>query len=217
MGGGDICAPSVSACEVSLLDYSFKVSDHGNFWTTIFTVEKQEENLLQLKSVTKEFTLSVTFSLQDNLLKREYKIVNTTQHKLPFTFADHLLLPIGKVEIPGVKKMRLEWSYNNLLGKKNDEINWPLFRSGVFADKLFVNINQFVKYQTKDLALTFSSPDLPYVGYWETSGGWNNSYNLGLELTNTDRDNLSEAVKENKVWWIEPKQSKKWSINLEIN
>lgn len=222
--GGDICAPSVSACTVTIDNYSFEVSDHGNFWATTFTRVPGEE--LHMEGVTRDFTLRVKFSLKDNVLQRSYEVINNSKYKLPFTFADHLLLPVNKVEFPGVEKMRLEWSYNNLLGKKDDMVNWPLSRTGVFADKLFAKINQPATYHTKDLILTFSSPDLPYVGYWETQGGWphfakasrgkNNSYNLGIELTNTDRDNLAEGVKENTVWWIKQGESKKWSIDLEI-
>ncbi|MBI3980505.1 hypothetical protein HY345_00735 [Candidatus Microgenomates bacterium] len=228
--GGDICAPSVSACMQEVDDYRFKVSDHGNFWTTMFTTESfdSKKALLRLKGVTEEFNLVVSFFLQGNILKREYEVVNNTKYNLPFTFADHLLLPPNKnkkpeeyLNFPGVSQMRIEWSNNNLLGEKNSSVGWPLSRKGIYADKLFGKLDKQndlyrLTYLNNGNLLTFSSPQLSYVGYWQTNGGWNNSYNLGVELTNTDRDNLAEGVKENKVWWIKQGESKKWSIDLEI-
>ena len=166
-------------------------------------------------------------------MRREYEVINNTRHKLPFTFADHLLLPLNKdknpqayLKFPGVEKMRVEWSFNKLLGEKNDVVSWPLLRKGIFADKLFGLLKKdsegkyFLEYQNsidgKEYRLQFSSQELPYLGYWQTNGAWHGGYNLGVELTNTDRDNLAEGVKENKLWWIDAGKSKKWSIDLEV-
>lgn len=95
-----------------------------------------------------------------------------------------------------------------------------------FADKLFsklepdkdgtyhVSYKGNIKGEKTNIKL--SSKELEYIGYWHTEGGWNKQYNLGLELTNTHRDNLRDAVKEKTVWWISPSASKSWSINLQI-
>ncbi len=219
--GADICVPSVARCELKPPSrwnsfepgnsYTMRVGDHGDFWTTEFQVAKKNNNRVTLVGKTKEFQLIVTFLLQGSTLIRGYRITNLTKYTLPFTFADHFLVPIQKVLISKKTKMKVEWSYKNKLGQKNDQIVWSVKRTKPLADKLFYKA---AKASTE--TLIFSSPELKYVGYWETQGGWNNQYNLGMELTNTNCDSLEEACKTNKVWRLKPGKSKKWTILLSL-
>ncbi len=250
--GGDICAPSVSKCEVKVGDYVMRVGDHGDFWTSKFSLKKQTKTSVILVGETKEFYLEVKFTLKNKELIRDYKVTNKIKFKLPFTFADHLLLPVTNVTLErNSGKMRVEWSYQNKLGQKGDMISWPVKRQKPFADKLFMKLKkdkkgnfsifclchcepEFIEGEAipSDLRLPrrfaprndinnnynlyFSSPELQYLGYWHTEGGWHNQTNMGLELTNTDRDSLAEAAEAGTVWWIAPQKSKKWHILLKV-
>ena len=234
--GGDICLPTVAMCEVKLGNYLLKSNDHGDFWTTEFKIKKHSNNAATLVGQTREFGLEVDFSLQGASLIRSYTITNLTKFRLPFIFADHLLLPVGEVNLPHVKKMFVEWSYDNKLGKKGEIINYPLKREKPFADKLFSPLKKKYGYYCAGykiynrynnyILLTLSSKELSFLGYWHTEGGWpasakasagkHDQYNLGLELTNSNSDNLKESVKSGKVWWIKPGSNLTWSIELTV-
>lgn len=230
--GADICAPSVAQCSFTSPEcegYKMNIGDHGDFWTTKFSVKKQSKTSVTLLGQSKEFQLVVTLRLQGVTLKRSYTVTNITKYTLPFTFADHFLIPVNEklkpeeyLTFPSVKGLKVEWSYQDKLGKKGSVTKWPLVRKQPFADKLFFllkksnNGEYWSSYKNNRLKLVFSSQELNYLGYWQTEGGWNNSYNLGLELSNTNADSLQEAMSSGKVWFIKPGKNKKWSINLEI-
>lgn len=249
--GGDICAPTVSKCIFkagcqnceceSCEKHEMKAQDHGDFWTVPFKIKKQGKTSVVLSGDSKEFRLEIEFKLKGSSLLRTYKVTNLTKYKLPFTFADHLLLPINDrldpseyIDLPRVRKMRVEWSFREKLGAKNSMANWPLKRKKPFADKLFAPLKKgrdgvfLVRYKGysnyNGYNLELSSKELSWIGYWHTEKGWpasstgkNGQSNLGLELTNTDRDNLTECVESGKVWWIQPGKSKKWGIRLKVD
>ncbi len=224
--GADICAPSVAACEVQIDDYLLKVEDHGNFWTKEFQIKDSFGDSALLSASTDAFRIDIKFDLVKSKLVRSYEVTNLTKYKLPFTFADHLLLLINRESEPdnyldfgNIDQFDLEYSYNENLGKKGDEVPWPIVRRKPFADKLFAKLNEGskVEYRNRGLEIDFSSDALDYLGYWHTEGGWKDEHNLGLELTNTNFDNLKEGVERDSVWWIGAGSSKKFAVNMDIS
>ena len=158
--GGDICAPSVSKCEVKVGDYVMRVGDHGDFWTSKFSLKKQTKTSVILVGETKEFYLEVKFTLKNKELIRDYKVTNKIKFKLPFTFADHLLLPVTNVTLErNSGKMRVEWSYQNKLGQKGDMISWPVKRQKPFADKLFMKLKKDKKGNFSIFCLCHCEPE----------------------------------------------------------
>ncbi len=224
--GVDICAPAVSKGIFKRKGISMKIEDHGNFWTKKFKVKKRTSTMLKLIADDKYFQVSIIFELSRTTLKRKYAIKNLFQKKLPFTFADHFLLPINdKMSNPinfyGTKKFIVEYSFKNKIGKKEDLITIPTKRKPPFADKLFGKLskrNGFynVSFKNNGILLIQSSKELSNVGYWHTEGGWHNEYNIGLELTNTLFDDINDSVKHNSVWWINSYNTKLFQITTKF-
>lgn len=232
--GGDICVPSVAATEYSKNDLTLNVDDHGNFWTLPFQVKRHTDNSAILEAATDHFKLSVEFTLNGNELFRKYEVTNITKYKLPFTFADHLLLPINKnlsareyINFSDDEKFEVEYSFQNKLGHKGEQINWPVDRNRPFADKLYTKlstsengkycISTFLKQNSERIHIRLSSDKLDILGYWHTEGGWKNQFNYGLEFTNTNADDLVESIKKKELWWIEPGKSMNWCIEMRLS
>jgi hypothetical protein len=171
--GADICAPGVAQED--------GVADHGNFWTKVFTKIGEDYS-----SDDGNFRLSVNFQTNGDDFIRNYLVTNISKKILPFTFADHILLPI----------------------KRRPVKPW--------CKKSFYVANCVTYLHPSGLKLTFESKELNWLGHWLTEGGWNNQYNIGLELTNANDDVLSQAVKNNTGWQLAPNETKTWQIKLTV-
>ncbi len=171
--GADICAPGVAK--------EPGVADHGNFWTKEFV--KTGATYIADGG---HFRLSVKFDIQGNKFIRTYQVTNLTRQTLPFTFADHFLMPVKRTK-------KEAWS-----------------------KKSFFHTNSYTYSHPSGLKLTFSSPELDWLGHWQTEGGWNGEYNIGIELTNANDDALSQAVKNKTGWQINPGETKAWTITLTV-
>jgi|GEM_PF-3742447 len=243
--GGDICAPSVSACKFDFEGYHLTVGDHGDFWQKHFQVDDCSRSShssssyaeaasedKSLRAQSKEFTLTVCYSLEGSQLFRHYTVTNRTQVPLPFLFADHLLFPVDEwdgleIMAPVEGQYRVESSFADKLGRRGDQVEFPRRRVPPFADKLFASL---VAAETKEysggwkvcrdgqeLWVTLSSRELAFLGYWHTEGGWHDQYNFGLELTSSPHDDLQQAVADGSAWILPPGERRSWAIRLEVS
>jgi galactose mutarotase-like enzyme len=128
-----------------------------------------------------------------------YSLNNTGSVSLPWSWAAHPLFAVeagDRIVLPdSIRKLRLEGSGGNRLGKGGDTVSWPAARlasggetdlslvqsiDSVIGDKLFAgplsaDENWAVLERTSAgvrIKVAFDSAATPYLGMWICSGGW---------------------------------------------
>jgi len=96
-----------------------------------------------------------------------------------------------------------------------------------FACKLFVmtpkcgcvSIHQSTGNES--LTMRIDGAVLPWLGLWINNGGWSGGdaepyTNLGLEPSTTAYDCVGDAIGSNAIPWIEPGDTRRWTVTLEF-
>ena len=98
---------------------------------------------------------------------------------------------------------------------------------GQFASKVFVRspasgaVTISATGTNESMTMHFDPTELPWFGLWLNNGGWaGNGFdayrNLGLEPSTTPYDSVREAVDNDAVSWIEPGETRRWSLMVEL-
>jgi galactose mutarotase-like enzyme len=96
-----------------------------------------------------------------------------------------------------------------------------------FACKLFVKTPDSgrvsVHHSTghESLTMNVDGAVLPWLGLWVNNGGWSGCdaepyRNLGLEPSTAAYDSVGEAIDSNGIPWIQPGETRRWKLNLEL-
>lgn len=204
-GGFDECFPTVGACTLPSLVRGAGgrgLPDHGDLWSqhpalTLTTGEDGHRAHLvwQGESLPYRFERSVVVT-REGEVRCEYAATNLGEHRIPFIWSAHPLLPLSKVtcvELPDGARVRV-WAQHGVdLGGAGAEHKWPRLRSGgqlldvsrpatagkkPFACKLFVDLpfgeQELRVIEGEDrLTARFDAADVPHLALWINNGGWN--------------------------------------------
>lgn len=203
--GWDECLPSVAPCAVNTPSGPAHIPDHGDLWRVPWTVTDRDEHSIALTAscfslpLTLQRSLSLTQTEKGVRLSLQYRLTNTGDKAVPWSWAAHPLFTAAlgdRIVLPdSVHTLRLEGSGGNRLGSNGDEKQWPIAEqsdgtdtdlswvsapdSGV-GDKLFAGP---MKHDAGWCALERPSAGLrikvgfdpdatPYIGLWICYGGW---------------------------------------------
>ncbi len=145
-GGWDECLPSVAACKVHTEAGPADIPDHGDLWRLPWTVLDQTPQSVTLSagcfSVPLTLKRSLAISEIENgvRLSLGYRLTNTGSVPIPWSWAAHPLFVVeqdDRIILPdSIKTLRLEGSGGNRLGKRGDEVQWPIadLSTGFHAD-----------------------------------------------------------------------------------
>lgn len=97
-----------------------------------------------------------------------------------------------------------------------------------FAGKIFVrspesnSVEIVIDNTNERLSLHYDPEELPWLGLWINNKGWSGNgaepyCNLGLEPATTPYDNVVEAIGNNAVPWLQPGETRRWSLALELH
>ncbi len=204
-GGYDECFPTVGACTLPSIVRGLGgrvLPDHGELWsqqpTMALTTDVDGHRALltwQGEQLPYRFERSLLVTPAGEV-RCEYAVINLGEHKLPFLWSAHPLLPLTgatRLELPEGARVRV-WAQDGVdLGGEGAEHRWPRARCGgqlldlsaparawkkPFACKLFVDLpvgEQAVRVIEGADALTaqFDALDVPHVGLWINNGKWN--------------------------------------------
>lgn len=154
--------------------------------------------------------------------------------------------PDTRIELPGDMPLRVDDAATRERCQPDNQQRWPVlqFQDGSekdlsqsfasngsdsgFASKIFVRSPECgsVDVLTTDtgarLALRFDPELLPWLGLWINNRGWSGCdtepyLNLGVEPATSPYDSVSEAIRNDSVDWLQPGETKSWSLHLEFH
>jgi len=153
--------------------------------------------------------------------------------------------PNMHIALPAGQDFRMERVGTGINGVQNAGRRWPTldlgegrsldlsrgFETGVAADnfvaKLFVrspetrSVKVVIPGTNESLVLRYAPETLPWLGLWINNSGWSGNgckpyRNLGLEPATTPYDDVTEAMANDAVSWIEPGETRCWSLTVEL-
>jgi len=215
------------------------LADHGEVWALPWEWSQHSENnvTLMVHGIRIPYILHKNLSLENNSLVFHYLIQNPTPFPMKFIWAYH---PLVKVE-PGcrielnrpVDTVTFVYSAGTRQGSYFTQQKWPITSNGddlsimgdlliKRAEKYYFNakgIIERVKISFPDrenLAFSFPSAKVPYVGVWLNQGGWKNEYHLAIEPATGFLDRLDLAALSDSISIIPPHGSYEWYLQIEV-
>ena len=153
--------------------------------------------------------------------------------------------PDSIIDIAGNTPLRIEDAETRACSAAETEQRWPnlMLRDGkthdlsrsfasngtrrTFASKIFVRSpdDGSASVSLKDgsrLTFRFDPEELPWLGLWINNGGWSGCgsepyTNLGIEPTTSPYDCVNEAIENDAVPWLQPREQRRWSLKLEMD
>jgi galactose mutarotase-like enzyme len=203
--GWDECLPSVAACSIKTKAGSADVPDHGDLWRVPWTVLDSNPHSVTLSAacfslpLTLRRRLDITETPKGARISLDYRLTNTGTVPVPWSWAAHPLFAAAegdRIILPdSIHTLRLEGSGGNRLGKRGDEVQWPIadLANGFHADlsraeapdsgigdKLFAGpMHPDAAWCAVErpsagvrIDVTFDANATPYLGLWICYGGW---------------------------------------------
>jgi hypothetical protein len=204
-GGFDECFPTVGPCTLPSLVRGAggrELPDHGELWSQQPALQLTTESdghrahlTWQGERLPYRFERTLIVTPQGEVVC-VYAATNLGEQKLPFIWAAHPLLPLGRrtrVELPEASRVRVWTQHGVELGGTAAEHRWPRLRSGgqlldlsmpgqawkkPFACMLYVDLppgNQELRVveDGDELVARFDSAEVQQLGLWVNAGGWN--------------------------------------------
>ncbi len=172
-----------------------------------------------------------------------YRLTNTGNQPWPWLWCAHPLFAVEDdmcIDIQNGQPIRLMQADQALI---DADLFWPISRSTqgekvnlahifektakpeTFCAKLYVRSANKLSLGTRDgaegLSLTYDPEKLPWLGLWVNKNGWSGCgsepyMNLGLEPATTAHESLAEAVAQGHAEFLEPGESKDWSLTVAL-
>lgn len=150
-----------------------------------------------------------------------------------------------RIELPGKQSFRVDDSVTRSMVTSDDEQHWPSLQlnndrridlanvfgdSGAaqqFASKIYVrspdsgDARIAIANGNERLTMQYAPEDLPWLGLWINNNGWSGRggepyLNLGVEPATTAYDSVNEAMQNDAVPWIQPGETRCWSLEIGV-
>ncbi len=205
--GFDDAFPSVDECNVIVNGKEIKYPDHGEIWSANFSYEvKDDRVILSYTSKILPYTYQKIIMLKNNEVCLQWKIKNIGEYEFPCIWTMHslvnyeedmkLLIPQGDKILVHSQKNELKWWLNDSVEVGHCGYEYPSKRVKVWFD--------------------YDANKLPYLGYWETTGGFRGDMNCALEPSNGYYDSIITAQKNNARPLIKPNEIFEFKINIRL-
>ncbi|MHB8838542.1 MAG: aldose epimerase family protein [Gemmatimonadaceae bacterium] len=204
-GGFDECFPTTQSCTLPSLVRGAggrELPDHGELWSqqpSLTLTTGADGHRAHVAWIGErlpyrfERTLVVTPMGE---VRCEYAATNLGELRIPFLWAAHPLLPLGRdtqLKLPDGARVRIWTEHGIDLGGAGAEHRWPRLRSGgqlldlsapgrawkqPFACMLYLDLppgEQALHVVTggEQLTAAFHADEVPTLGLWINCGGWN--------------------------------------------
>ncbi len=226
--GFDDAFPTINPCKITYSDREYKYTDHGEIWRKELLVDKHSltKTFIEMDFISDEnpYRFYKSIELKKNQIKYKYKITNTSNKAFPCLFTLHnlvryeedmeIIYPRNAVNFINVN------SASKSLGSTGEiyELKNPAYdfnkvpgRNSNSVEKYYVNGKIEEGYcgycypgQGVKAELIYDSQQLPYLGFWITTGGFRGDYNCALEPSNGFYDGVEMAKNNNSIYILEP-------------
>jgi len=244
--GFDEMFPSINKCYYDAYPWSgIKIPDHGEVWSLNWDLKLEKSKIIMdVNGVRFPYKIKkIIYFLQDNILRIEYELVNTSNFNFYFLWSAHFMFVSEEgleIILPqGVNKIVSVFSHSSRLGNYGDEFSWPKFQNNKGKDETLNIIRpkstrDYGKYYIKGkipegwcvlkypksnilLALSFPEEKVPYLAILPNEGGWDNFYNIFIEPCTSSFDRLDVAKLRGECSCIPAKSKTQWYLNLTVS
>lgn len=203
--GWDECLPSVAECVVRTAAGSARVPDHGDLWRVLWQTADAGTGTATMVgecfSLPLRLGRTITLSESDQSwnLSLQYKVTNTGNYDVPWSWAAHPLFSVeagDRIVLPdSITELRLEGSGRKRLGPGGTTVSWPIatlangsrtdlrvaqppesnIGDKLFAGPLTAAENWCALERPKAgvrITIRFDPAATPYLGLWICYGGW---------------------------------------------
>ncbi len=211
-GGIDECFPTIAA--------SLGFPDHGELYAQPWTVEELGDQRLALSArgirTPYRFRRTLQLARAGPRLELDYEVANLSERELPFVWCLHPLFAIEPgmtIELPEAIPMRVpDPRRQDFTPSATKRFVGPLRRGEVALRAPDAG---------EALRLCFDVAEIPFVGLWLNYAGWSGAdtapyFNLALEPSIGDSDNLEEARARGTAGLLLPGARRTWRIALEL-
>ena len=212
--------------------------DHGEIWTKKFDYKICGDEL-RLVCVGKVFNhkYEKTINVNGNDIGIKYMITNKDEISVPCFWTMHCLVncmddmivefPKGTDKVVNVQDSAFLGEAGNIhrypRSEEGFELNKVLPASAMDTEKYYCvgkveNGECGIIYPSANtkFGVEFDPDELPYLGFWVTSGGFRGDYNCALEPSNGYYDSVSCAEKNNAIPVLKPGESMRIGIRISL-
>lgn len=235
--GFDDTFPSIDAGEFTINGKKIFYPDHGEIWSATFEEIVENETItLKYNSKILPYTFQKNLFLENDSLIIKYKITNTGKFSFPCFYTFHCLIDSKE----GVKLITDQHSntaimlFSNSRFNKGEVVTYPITNINIdLSDPKTLNKGEFEKFYftekvkkgkigynyTKNntkLLIYYNEKKLPYLGFWNTQGGFRSDYNFALEMSNGYYDSIEIAKQNDACPTLKPNESFEFDIEFKI-
>ncbi|MDD4082094.1 MAG: hypothetical protein WC162_10355 [Sphaerochaetaceae bacterium] len=234
--GFDDGFPSINPGIVKVGEKLIEYPDHGEVWSTAMEIEDDNALVLSFHSKILPYYFKKKIKIKEKSCIIDYSITNTGNVAFPAFYTFHCLVSCKKnmeLLLPAsTKKVEILASSRFL---KLEETNYPITEQGIDLSKPFLLKNggdemfnfkgklaegkvgyHFPEEKTNFL-LNFDRKQLPYLGFWNTQGGYRGDFNVALEMSNGNHGSIEKAQMNNACPIIEPGSKMEFSLGFELS
>lgn len=239
VGGWEEIFPNDAPCRVN----GVHLVDHGEVWRRSWEYRKESENSVTghftCQTLPLQLSKNIALSNDEASLKIDYEIFNMSDEDQPYLFKFHPALKIEEGDrfiFPSAKMKPVALSFSRLLSSP-DKVNFP---SGKGLGGDFVSIDrvkpndgysrEFVYLSSlkegrcslygsatnTELLFEFPLQEIPYVGLFQSYGGFMDHYVAMLEPTTSNHYDLEELIQNQRAEVIGANQRKSFSIKISL-
>ena len=236
--GFDDTFPSIDKEDVIFPSKKIAYPDHGEIWSAKFSIKNYSKDNISLIYYSKilPYSFEKNITLNNKQLVINYLIKNTGEFDFPCFYTFHCLIDskegIELITPQDNKEIKIVHHSNRF--EKNKVYKYPITDNQIDLSKpeLLENgecekfyftqrsNNGVIGYNyTKEkikLLISYDSNKLPYLGFWNTQGGFRNDYNFALEMSNGYYDSISIARENNACPILKRNETFSFAIKFDI-
>lgn len=237
--GFDDAFPNIDSEKFVYAGKTIKYPDHGEIWTTPMEVEISTANGLSMicDGTVLPYNYKKQIYIDGNDICYKYNITNIGKYSYPCFWTLHCLVNCEddiKIVLPSEVKKIINVQKSKNLGEIGCFHSYPISQNGFELDRVrpksegtsekYYAVGKILEgecgiiYPSKSLMyiLKFDANDLPYLGFWVTSGGFRGDYNCAIEPSNGYYDSISIAEKNHALPILKPGEGMKFEIRISL-
>lgn len=235
--GFDDTFPSIDEGIFKINDKEIRYPDHGEIWSANMDCVS-DNNTIKLNYISKilPYTFQKKITLEKSGLRVDYSIKNIGDYKFPCFYTFHCLIDSKeKIELitpQELNEVKIVHGSNRLntnsiesypITNNNINLQIPKLLDKGQCEKFYFTQkveNGLLGYNYKrervKLLISYDNKKLPYLGFWNTQGGFRDDYNFALEMSNGYYDSIETASKNNACPYLDIGEEFTFSIHFEI-
>lgn len=235
--GFDDTFPSIDYGEVIINNQKIIYPDHGEIWSSNMDYKISNNQIfLTYKSKILPYLFEKCYTLKEKGIKVDYTIKNIGNFSFPCFYTFHCLIDSKKdiklITPENLDEIKIIYGSNRLkkdvikkypITKEEIDLSYPERLSNNECEKFYFThkskkglIGYDYKKDRVKLLITYNESKLPYLGFWNTQGGFRGDYNFALEMSNGYYDSIEIASKNNACPILDVDEKFSFCIDFEL-